>query len=349
MAFWRRSSAVATSEYAIAESAREAARIDAHARRAGRPGARSDARLRAAPDGTKAATVPPEILRQVKLLELRTRGLVNSLFAGEYRSVFKGQGMEFAEVREYMAGDEVRSIDWNVTARMRRPFVKRYIEERELTVILAVDVSGSERFGTKRRFKSELASELAAVIAMAAIRNNDRVGTLMFTDKVEHVVPPRKGRRHALRVIRDLLAFEPVGRGTDMATATDYLIKMLHHKAVIFLVSDFMDESIEHPLKLLAQRHDVVAVTIEDPSERELPDVGLARFVDPETGNVVDVDTSNPAVRARYQEAVAADTARRTHLLRRLAIDEIPVSTDQSIMEPLLKFFRTRGTKARRR
>jgi uncharacterized protein (DUF58 family) len=349
MAFWRKSSAVSTSEFAIAESARESARVDAHARRSGRPGSRSDARLRAAPDGTKPATVPPEILRQVKLLELRTRGLVNSLFAGEYRSVFKGQGMEFAEVREYMPGDEVRSIDWNVTARMRRPFVKRYIEERELTVILAVDVSGSERFGTKRRFKSELASELAAVIAMAAIRNNDRVGTLMFTDKVEHVVPPRKGRRHALRVIRDLLAFEPAGRGTDMATATDYLIKMLHHKAVIFLVSDFMDEKIEHPLKLLAQRHDVVAVTIEDPSERHLPDVGLARFVDPETGTVVDVDTSNPAVRARYQASVNADMSRRTHLLRRLAIDEIPVSTDQSIMEPLLKFFRTRETKARRR
>ena len=173
--------------------------------------------------------VPPEILRQVKLIELRTRGLVNSLFTGEYRSVFKGQGMEFAEVREYQAGDEVRSIDWNVTARMRRPYVKRYIEERELTVMLAVDLSGSERFGTRRRFKSEIASELAAVLAMSAIRNNDRVGVLLFTDHVEHVVPPRKGRRHALRVIRDLLVFEPQGSGTDIAGTTDYLIKMLPH------------------------------------------------------------------------------------------------------------------------
>src|SRR5438876_8386126 len=188
--------------------------------------------------------VPPEVLRQVKLLELRTRGPVNSLFAGEYRSVFKGQGMEFSEVREYQAGDEVRSIDWNVTARMQRPYVKRYIEERELTVILAVDVSGSERFGTRRRFKSELASELAAVLAMSAIRNNDRVGALMFTDRIEHVVPPRKGRRHALRLIRDLLGFEPVGRGTDMVTAIDYVARMLNQKAIVFIVSDFLETDI---------------------------------------------------------------------------------------------------------
>jgi len=337
MAFWRRSSNALS-----VEAVREAARVDTHA------GSRRPSRVMRVESG-KTATVPPEILRQVKLLELRTRGLVNSLFAGEYRSVFKGQGMEFAEVREYVAGDEVRSIDWNVTARMQRPFVKRYIEERELTVMLAVDVSGSERFGTRRRFKSELASELAAVLAMAAIRNNDRVGTIMFTDRVEHVVPPRKGRRHALRVIRDLLAFEPEGRGTDLAAATDYLSKMLHHKSVIFLVSDFMDEGIEHPLKLLAQRHDVVAVTVRDPSELELPDVGLARFVDPETGETIDVDTSDPDVRAQFLKNVGGDADRRRRLLRRLAIDEIPVSTDQSIMDPLLKFFRTRETKARRR
>jgi uncharacterized protein (DUF58 family) len=338
MAFWRRSSSALS-----AEAVREAARVDTHPRR-GRP-----SRVVQTVDSKKPATVPPEILRQVKLLELRTRGLVNSLFAGEYRSVFKGQGMEFAEVREYMAGDEVRSIDWNVTARMRHPYVKRYVEERELTVMLAVDLSGSERFGTVARFKSELATELSLVLAMAAIRNNDRVGTIMFTDRVEHVVPPRKGRRHALRVIRDLLAFEPEGRGTDVAAATDYLSKMLHHKSVIFLVSDFMDEGLEHPLKLLAQRHDVVAVTVRDPSEVELPDVGLARFVDPETGDTIDVDTSDPDVRAQFLKNVGGDVDRRRRLLRRLAIDEIPVSTDQSIMDPLLKFFRTRETKARRR
>src|SRR5689334_17177956 len=207
--------------------------------------------------------VPPEILRQVRLIELRTRGLVNSLFTGEYRSVFKGQGMEFAEVREYQAGDEVRSIDWNVTARMSRPYVKRYIEERELTVMLAVDLSGSERFGTRRRFKSEIASELAAVLAMSAIRNNDRVGALLFTDHVEHVVPPRKGRRHALRLMRDLLVWEPTGSRTDLPAALEFTGKMLSHKSIIFVVSDFQAADIEHPLKLLAQRHDVVAVTVD--------------------------------------------------------------------------------------
>ena len=284
----------------------------------------------------------------MKLLELRTRGLVNSLFTGEYRSVFKGQGMEFAEVREYQPGDEVRSIDWNVTARMQRPYVKRYIEERELTVMLAVDVSGSERFGTRRRFKSEVASELTAVLAMSAIRNNDRVGNLMFTDRIEHVVPPRKGRRHALRLIRDILAFEPQGRGTDIGAATEYLNKMLPHKAIIFLVSDFLGENVERPLKLLAQRHDVVAVTLEDPSERILPDIGLVRLVDPETGQALDIDTSDPKVRSRFDTMVSTEGDKRRHLLRRLAIDEIPVNTDQGIMEPLLRFFRTRERRIRK-
>ncbi|HEX3868242.1 MAG TPA: DUF58 domain-containing protein, partial [Gemmatimonadaceae bacterium] len=303
---------------------------------------------RAAATTHPAAAVPPEILRQVKLLELRTRGLVNSLFTGEYRSVFKGQGMEFAEVREYQPGDEVRSIDWNVTARMQRPYVKRYIEERELTLMLAVDVSGSERFGTRRRFKGEVASELAAVLAMAAIRNNDRVGTVMFTDRIEHVVPPRKGRRHALRVIRDILAFEPAGRGTDINGATDYLNKMLSHKAIVFLVSDFLQPDIEHSLKLLAQRHDVVAVTLEDPSERTLPDIGLVRFMDPETGEAIDVDTSDPEVRKQFGSVVTTESQQRRHLLRRLAIDEIPVNTDHGIMDPLLKFFRARERRLRK-
>jgi uncharacterized protein (DUF58 family) len=298
---------------------------------------------------SKSPGVSPEVLRQVKLLELQTRGLVNSLFTGEYRSVFKGQGMEFAEVREYQAGDEVRSIDWNVTARMRRPFVKRYIEERELTVMLAVDLSGSERFGTRGRFKSELASELAAVLAMSAIRNNDRVGAVLFTDRIEHVVPPRKGRRHALRLMRDLLVFEPTGSRTDLPAALEFTGKMLSHKSIIFVVSDFQAEEIEHPLKLLAQRHDVVAVTVHDPSEQTLPDIGLARFVDPETGTTLDVDTSDPEVRAQFAAAVEEELTSRRRLLRRLAIDEIPVHTDGSVVEPLIRFFRARETRARRR
>ncbi len=297
----------------------------------------------------KSPGVSPEVLRQVKLLELQTRGMVNSLFTGEYRSVFKGQGMEFAEVREYQAGDEVRSIDWNVTARMSRPFVKRYIEERELTVLLAVDLSGSERFGTRGRFKSELASELAAVLAMSAIRNNDRVGAVLFTDRIEHVVPPRKGRRHALRLMRDLLVWEPVGTRTDLPAALEYTMKMLPHKSIIFVVSDFQADDLEHPLKLLAQRHDVVAVTVGDPSEQALPDIGLARFVDPETGATIDIDTSDPQVRAGFAASVEEELATRRRLLRRLAIDEIPVHTDGSVVEPLIRFFRARETRARRR
>ena len=298
---------------------------------------------------SKSPGVSPEVLRQVKLLELQTRGLVNSLFTGEYRSVFKGQGMEFAEVREYQAGDEVRSIDWNVTARMGRPFVKRYIEERELTVMLAVDLSGSERFGTRGRFKSELASELAAVLAMSAIRNNDRVGAVLFTDRIEHVVPPRKGRRHAMRLMRDLLVFEPIGSRTDLPAALEFTGKMLAHKSIIFVVSDFQAEAIEHPLKLLAQRHDVVAVTVDDPSEQTLPDIGLARFVDPESGTTLDVDTSDPDVRAQFAASVEEELTNRRRLLRRLAIDEIPVHTDGSVVEPLIRFFRARETRARRR
>jgi len=301
-----------------------------------------------APTGAPVG-VPPEILRQVKLLELRTRGLVNSVFTGEYRSVFKGQGMEFSEVREYQPGDEVRTIDWNVTARMRRPFVKRYIEERELTVMLAVDLSGSERFGTVRRFKSELASELAAVLAMSAVRNNDRVGVVLFTDRIEYVVPPRKGRKHVLRILRDLLTFEPVGKGTDIAGLIDHLARTLKQKTIVFLISDFVAENIERPLKILAQRHDVVAVSVEDPSERTLPDVGLARFVDPETGITLEIDTSSPLVRREYEAQVNDERNARKSLLRRLAIDEVPVRTDGNYIEPLLKFFRSRETQARRR
>ncbi|HUF65484.1 MAG TPA: DUF58 domain-containing protein [Gemmatimonadaceae bacterium] len=323
-------------EHALAAPAREA-----------RPATRRKRGAKEQPAPQSA--VPPDVLRQVKLLELRTRGLVNSLFTGEYRSVFKGQGMEFAEVREYQPGDEVRSIDWNVTARMNRPYVKRYIEERELTVLLAVDLSGSERFGTVRRFKSEAATELAAVLAMSAVRNNDRVGLVLFTDRIEHFVRPRKGRRHVLRIIRDLLAFQPVGRGTDLGGAIEYLTRMLTHHSIVFVVSDFIASGIERPLKLLAQRHDVVAVTMEDPSEKELPDVGLARLVDPETGETISIDTSAATVRGAYHSAVGKEREARRSLLRRLAIDEVPVSTEGDVVGPLLRFFRARETRGRGR
>ncbi len=297
----------------------------------------------------QTVSVPPEVLRQVRLIELRTRRLVNSLFAGEYRSIFKGHGMEFAEVREYMPGDEVRSIDWNVSARMGRPFVKRYVEERELTVMVVVDLSGSSQFGTVSRFKAEMATELAAVLTMSAVRNNDRVGVLLFTDRVEHVVPPGKGRRHALRIIRDVLVHEPEGKGTDIGGALEYLNRLLPHRAIVFVISDLIDTGIERPLKYLARRHDVVVAPLEDPSEWNLPDIGVARFVDPETGQVVSVDTSDRRVREGFKNASEAERAARRQLLRRLAIDEVPVNTKDGYLEALLKFFRARGTRVRRR
>ena len=293
------------------------------------------------------ARISPEILKQVKRVDMKTRGLVDALFAGEYRSVFKGQGMEFAEVREYTPGDEVRAIDWNVTARMNRPFVKRYIEERELTIVLALDISGSERFGTVARFKSDMMTEFAAVIALAAVRNNDRVGLIFFTDRVEHVVPPRKGKRHVLRIVRDLLAFQPRSPGTDLKPALEYMQRTLHQHTVIFLVSDFQDEGYEHALKVLGRRHDVVAVTLNDPAEQALPSVGLARMRDPETGQFLEVDTSDRQVRAAYAEHISAELASRRRLLRRAGVDEVELTTDGSVIDPLLKFFRTRETRTR--
>lgn len=300
------------------------------------------------PSGGGGLGVSSDVLRQVRLIELRTRRLVNSLFSGEYRSIFKGQGMEFAEVREYQPGDEVRSIDWNVTARMRRPFVKRYIEERELTIMLLVDLSGSGQFGTVQRFKAELSTELAAVLTMSAVRNNDRVGALLFSDRVEHFVPPGKGRRHALRILRDIMVHRPVGRGTDIGGALDFLRQLLSQHAIVFVLSDLVDDDLERPLKLLAQRHDVVVARVEDPSELELPDIGVAVFTDPESGEQVTVDTSDPAVRRAYATAVSSRQAATRTLLRRLAIDEIPITTRTGYIEPLMRFFRVRERRAAR-
>ena len=285
---------------------------------------------------------PAEVLRQVRRIEVRTRRLVDSRFAGEYRSLFKGQGMEFSEVREYQPGDEVRSIDWNVSARMGRPFVKRYVEERELTIMLVVDLSGSSRFGTRARFKHELAIEMAGVLALAATRNNDRVGLLMFSDRVEHALPARKGRKHALRLIRDLLTTNPVGRGTSVAVAVDRLMRLLPHRSVVFFASDFLADDLEKPLARLAQRHDVIAVTLEDPSERVLPNIGPARLQDPESGAVIEIDTSHPAVRAAFATQVTAADALRRKLFGRLGLDEIVVHTEHGYVDALLAFFRAR-------
>ncbi|MGD8867637.1 MAG: DUF58 domain-containing protein [Gemmatimonadales bacterium] len=299
-------------------------------------------------EAVSTQSVPREILRQVKLIELRTRGLVNSLFSGEYQAVFKGQGMEFAEVREYAPGDEYRSIDWNVSARMGHPYVKKYTEERELTVLFAVDMSGSEQFGTRGRFKAEVSAEIAAVIAMAAIRNNDRVGLLSFTDRIEEFVPPKKGRRHALRLIRDLLAFRPLGRGTDIAFALDYLGRILRHRAIIFIISDFLDAGFERSLKLISRRHDLIAITVSDPRERSLPDVGYLELIDAESDQRVVLDSGNRYVREQFEHLASQDELKLRQLLRRTSVDQIDIQTDRSYVPPLIEFFRARERKLAR-
>lgn len=299
--------------------------------------------------------VPRELLDQVRRIELRMRGLVDSLFSGEYHSVFRGQGMEFAEVREYQPGDDVRNIDWNVTARMAAPYVKKHIEERELTVLLAVDLSGSEQFGTRGRFKAEAAAEIAAVLALSAIRNNDRVGMIVFTDSIEHVVPPRKGKRHALRLIRDVLAFRPQHRGTDIGAALDYAARLLPHRGIIFLLSDFVqprdserEAAWESTLRLVSRRHDVVAVRIADGAEHGLPAAGLLVLHDPETGDLTAVDTDDPRIRRAYEKQIRLERDKRERLFRRLGVDEIAIRTDSSIVAPLLGFFRRRERRLRR-
>lgn len=310
---------------------------------------------------TWSEAVPREILRQVKLIELRTRGLVNSIFSGEYQSVFRGQGMEFAEVREYQPGDDVRNIDWNVTARVGHPYVKKHVEERELSVLLMVDLSGSEQFGTRERFKAERAAELAAVLALSAVRNNDRVGLLIFTDHIEHVVPPKKGKRHVLRLIRDVLAFRPAGRGTNMTAALDYAGRLLRHRSVIFVLSDFAllyppDVTTDSPafaawekaLKLVARRHDVVAVSVRDEIEETMPNVGVIMLADPETGQLVAVDTARTELRQRYHSFMSAERTAIRRVFRRNSVDEIEVGTAGSFVGPLLAFFRRRERKLAR-
>lgn len=296
--------------------------------------------------------VPAEILRQVRRIEMRTRRLVNSLFSGEYHSVFKGQGIEFAEVREYLPGDDIRTIDWNVTARLGQPYVKKFVEERELTVFLAVDLSGSQHWGTRGRFKAELVAETAAALALSAVRNNDRVGVLIFTDRIESFVPPRKGRRHALRLIRDLLAFRAESRGTDIAGAMEYLARAVRSRSIVFLFSDFQVGTewsrLEKALSMAAFRHDVVAVSVADPADGVLPNVGVLEVSDPETGERVVIDTGRAAVREEYARLSTEERAQRARLFRRLAVDEIEIRTDVPYAAALLGFFRRRERRLRR-
>lgn len=292
------------------------------------------------------------LLRRVRRIELRTRGLVNSRFAGEYHSVFKGQGIEFAEVREYLPGDEVRSIDWNVTARLGRPFVKRFVEERELTVLLLADLSGSARWGTRGRLKTELMTETAAALALSAARNNDRVGLLAVSDRVEAFVPPRKGRRHVLRLVRDLVATRPAGRGTDLALGVLRAARLLRSRSVVFLFSDFQLgpgwETLEPALARASARHDVIAVHLDDPVDRELPDLGMLALRDPESGQRVVLDSSHRETRTRYRAGAEAEADRASRVFRRLGIDEVHLRTDEPYAHALLAFFRRRERRLRR-
>jgi uncharacterized protein (DUF58 family) len=284
----------------------------------------------------------PEIMRQVRLLELRTRRSVTETFAGEYRSAFRGRGMEFDEVREYQPGDDVRSIDWNVTARAGKPYIKRFVEERELTVMLAVDLSGSGAFGSIGRSKNELAAELCCVLAFAATGASDKVGAMIFTEDVELFIPPAKGRRHALRITRDVLAHEPKKRGTNIAGACEHLARALKKRAVVFLISDFLDDGYETPLSLLRRQHDVVAIRAEDPLEHDLPPVGLIEFEDAETGRVVTVDTLSKNARKKYAEAARRRRSRATADLRRLGLDQCAVQTGEPYIHALVELFRRR-------
>ena len=291
--------------------------------------------------------IPREILKQVRLLEITTRGLVNDVFSGEYHSVFKGRGMSFAEVREYRYGDDIRGIDWNVTARTGSPHVKVFEEERELTLMLVVDVSASAHFGTRARMKSELAAELCGVLAFSAIKNNDKVGLILFSDRIEHFVPPRKGRRHALRVLRELLYRPAEGTGTDIAGALEYLARVTRRRAVTFLVSDFLAEGYERALSVAARRHDLVAVRVGDAREAEIPPMGFVEFEDPETGRRVVVNTSGRAYRERFGEGRAAARARADEVFRRSKVDSIDVTTGVPYERALRRFFEERGRRVR--
>ncbi len=286
--------------------------------------------------------IPEEILEKVRLIEIRSRNVVNDLFAGDYHSAFKGRGMEFAEVREYLRGDDVRTIDWNVTARTGSPYVKVFDEEREQTVMLLVDASASGAFGSVQQMKGEVGVEISALLAFAAIKNNDRVGLLIFTDEVEVFIPPKKGRKHVLRVIRELLYFQPQGKCTSITSALDYLDRVLHRRSVVFLISDFIDEDYERPLQLMRRRHDMVAVSIFDPRERALPDVGFINLQDAETGEQFLVDSSRREVRAYFAQQQEKEDQQRRALFRRNGIDEVSIDITKSYVDPLVRLFHER-------
>lgn len=283
-----------------------------------------------------------ELLKQVRQIEIRTRGLVNQVFSGEYHSVFKGRGMEFSEVREYQFGDDIRNIDWNVTARFGHPFIKIFEEERELTVILLVDLSGSLLFGTVEKTKQQIAAELSAILAFSAMKNNDKVGLILFTDKIEKFVPPRKGKKHVLRVIREVLSFEPKGKTTNLKSALEYMNNAIKKKSIVFLISDFIDEGYEKILRIVGKKHDFIGVVLNDRREFIMPKIGLINFTDSETGANRWIDTSDSKVQKTIREMRQRMNQTRNALFLTSRLDSIEINTEQNYIKPLVQFFRRR-------
>jgi uncharacterized protein (DUF58 family) len=286
--------------------------------------------------------IPEDLIKKIRQIQIYTSRAVDASFAGQYESVFKGRGMQFDEVREYTPGDDIRTIDWNVTARTGRPYIKRFVEEREMTVIFAVDLSASGQFGTVNKMKNELAAEFCAVLAFAAAKNNDKVGLLIFTDRIELYIPPKKGSSHVLRLIRELLYFRMAKRRTNITLALDYIARVLHKKAAVFLVSDFIEADFKKPLSLLNRRHDVVAVPVRDRVEIAMPAVGLIEFEDAETGQIALVDTSSRRFRDQYGNRSLNRFNALKNVLRSINVDCIPISTDRPYMQDLVRFFHMR-------
>ena len=284
-----------------------------------------------------------DILKKVRKIEIKARGLSRQLFSGEYHSAFKGRGMAFSEVREYQYGDDIRSIDWNVTARLHHPYVKVFEEERELTVMLLVDVSGSNRFGTHHQFKEELVAEVAATLAFSAIQNNDKVGMIMFSDKIEKFIPPKKGSSHILRIIRELITFRPASNGTDLAEALHHFSNVIKKRCTAFLLSDFYDDGYTDALKIASGKHDLVAIRIADEKEVHLPDLGLAKFYDPETGETILIDTADSTIRRDFANRYAAHVTRVDESLRKYGIDQTVLYTGEDYVKELKKMFERRG------
>ena len=283
------------------------------------------------------------LLKKVRKIEIKTKGLSNHIFAGEYHTAFKGKGMAFSEVREYQPGDDIRSIDWNVTARYNAPFVKVFEEEREMTVMLLIDVSASGNFGTQEQFKRELATELSAILAFSAIKNNDKVGVIFFTDKVEQFIPPKKGKSHILRIIREVLAFQPTEKGTNIAVALEYFNSVIKKRSICFILSDFMSKEFDRPLKIASKKHDLVALRIHDIREDTLPNIGLVPMQDAETEEMLFVDTSSKKVRDNFAKNRVQATEKLRKLFPASGVDLIDITTGTDYVKPLINFFKTRG------